>query len=215
MARPRESAVPTRGLATPRVGSQPDVVSCVVSQEIRVTAPRQARRTRVTGAMDGRIVPASSWMRKCASIFCLYIKVCSASVFTILAGRRLLPPGWCSPWDHSPVGFGLWFMWLFQRSPGFGHGGSVPALDPSAPSLNRLPALSCRAGAIGGLPEKALAVYVVCACFRMGSGFFTFLSWVGCSPGMGSLWHRYPMKDACSLQPVICPGRTHLYIVYT
>ena len=83
------------------------------------------------------------------------------------------------------------------------------------PSLNRLPALSCRAGAIGGLPEKALAVYVVCACFRMGSGFFTFLSWVGCSPGMGSLWHRYPTKDACSLQPVICPGRTHFYIVYT
>ena len=115
MARPRESAVPTRGLATPRVGSQPDVVSCVVSQEIRVTAPRQARRTRVTGAMDGRIVPASSWMRKCASIFCLYIKVCSASVFTILAGRRLLPPGWCCPWDHSPVGFVLWFMWLISR----------------------------------------------------------------------------------------------------
>ena len=127
--------MPTRGLATPRVGSQPDVVSCVVSQEIRVTAPRQARRTRVTGAMDGRIVPASSWMRKCASIFCLYIKVCSASVFTILAGRRLLPPGWCSPWDHSPVGFGLWFMWLFQRSPGFVHGGSVPALHPCVPQV--------------------------------------------------------------------------------
>jgi hypothetical protein len=63
--------------------------------------------------------------------------------------------------------------------------------------------------------RMALAVYVVCAFFRMGEGFFTFLSWVGCSPGMGSLWHRYPMKDACSLQPVICPGRTHLYIVYT
>ncbi len=172
--------MPTRGLATPRVGSQPDVVSCVVSQEIRVTAPRQARRTRVTGAMDGRIVPASSWMRKCASIFCLYIKVCSASVFTILAGRRLLPPGWCSPWDHSPVGFGLWFMWLFQRSPGFVHGGSVPALHPCVPRVESTACVVMQ-GRLGGLTSGEGVGRLCCLCvFPYGFGFLylSFLGWM-------------------------------------
>ena len=126
-------AWPARGLATPRTGSRPDVVSSVVSQKIRVAAPWHDRSARARGPIGYTVGPASPLLRKCASIFCLYIKVCSASVFTILAGRRLLPPGWCSPWDHSPVGFGLWFMWLFQRSPGFVHGGSVPALHPCVP----------------------------------------------------------------------------------
>jgi len=180
VAQTRESAAPTRGLATPRVGSQPDVVSCVVSQEIRVTAPRQARRTRGTGAMDGRIVPASSWMRKCASIFCLYIKVCSASVFSILAGRRLLPPGWCSPWDHSPVGFGLWFMWLFQRSPGFGHGGSASALDPCVPQVESTACVGMQ-GRVGGLVSGESVGRLFCLCvFPYGFGFLylSFLGWV-------------------------------------
>ena len=127
------SAMPARSLANPRAGSQPVVLVFLVSQKNLLMGPGQSPGVQCNMEGPTRVAQTSPPMWKCASIFCLYIKVCSASVFTILAGRRLLPPGWCSPWDHSPVGFGLWFMWLFQRSPGFVHGGSVSTLVPSAP----------------------------------------------------------------------------------
>ena len=123
-------AWPARGLATPRTGSRPDVVSSVVSQKFRVAAPWHDRSARARGPIGYTVGPESPLLRKCASIFCLYIKVCSAFVSAILAGRRLWPPGWYRPWDHSPVGFSLWIVLKFLRSPGFGRGGSPSALGP-------------------------------------------------------------------------------------
>ncbi len=174
------SAMPARSLANPRAGSQPVVLVFLVSQKNLLMGPGQSAGVQCNMEGPTRVAQTSPPMWKCASIFCLYIKVCSASVFTILAGRRLLPPGWCSPWDHSPVGFGLWFMWLFQRSPGFVHGGSVPTLHPSTP-LAESAACVVMQGRGDRWASGESVGRLCCLCvFPYGFGFLylSFLGWV-------------------------------------
>ena len=49
----------------------------------------------------------SLMLRKCASVFCLYIKVCSASVGVILCGGSVVPVGLVGHWEYSRL---WWFV---------------------------------------------------------------------------------------------------------